>query len=59
MSSGDWDIEKIITHEFPIDDISQAIETALTVSAAFFVMYALQAFIYDGLHTVFRYIFLF
>ena len=38
MSSGDWDIEKIITHEFPIDDISQAIETAADTDRAFNVV---------------------
>lgn len=38
MSSGDWDIEKIITQEFPIDDISQAIETAANTNRAFNVV---------------------
>ena len=38
MSSGKWDIEKIITHEFPIDDISKAIETAADTDNAFNVI---------------------
>ncbi|MBQ8960692.1 MAG: hypothetical protein IJ071_05690 [Ruminococcus sp.] len=33
-----WDIEKIITHEFPIDDISKAIETAADTDNAFNVI---------------------
>ena len=28
MKSGKWDIEKIITHEFPLDEIETAIKTA-------------------------------
>ena len=38
MSSGKWDIEKIITHEFPIDDISKGIETAADTDHAFNVI---------------------
>ena len=38
MSIGDWDIEKIITQEFSIDDISQAIETAADTNRAFNVV---------------------
>lgn len=28
MESGRWDLEKMITHEFPLDEINQAIQTA-------------------------------
>ncbi|MGI6008054.1 MAG: zinc-dependent alcohol dehydrogenase [Ruminococcus sp.] len=28
MASGRWDLEKIITHEFPLDEINEAIRTA-------------------------------
>ena len=38
MSSGKWDIEKIITHEFAIDNISMAIETAADTENAFNVV---------------------
>ncbi|MBR6337806.1 MAG: zinc-binding dehydrogenase [Ruminococcus sp.] len=38
MSSGRWDIERIITYEFPIDDISRAIETAADADNAFSVV---------------------
>lgn len=38
MESGVWDIESIITHEFPLDDISEAIETASQSGSAFNVV---------------------
>ena len=28
MKSGRWDIESLITHEFPLDRIGEALETA-------------------------------
>lgn len=34
MKSGKWDIERIITHEFPLDDLSKAIEQATDVNNA-------------------------
>lgn len=38
MESGRWDIESIITHEFSLDDISKAIETASQSDTAFNVV---------------------
>lgn len=38
MESGTWDIESIITHEFSLDDISKAIETASQSDTAFNVV---------------------
>ena len=38
MSSGKWDIESIITHEFSVDEISEAIEKAGDSSSAFNVI---------------------
>lgn len=38
MESGTWDIESIITHEFSLDDISEAIETASQSDTAFNVV---------------------
>ncbi len=38
MESKRWDIESIITHEFPLDDISKAIETASETDRAFNVI---------------------
>lgn len=38
MESGAWDIESIITHEFMLDDISKAIETAAQKDKAFNVV---------------------
>ncbi len=38
MESGAWDIESIITHEFSLDDISKAIETASKSDQAFNVV---------------------
>lgn len=38
MESGKWDIESIITHEFSLDDISKAIETAGQRDRAFNVI---------------------
>lgn len=38
MESGAWDIESIITHEFSLDDISEAIETASQSDRAFNVV---------------------
>lgn len=38
MESGIWDIESIITHEFSLDDISMAIETASQSDKAFNVV---------------------
>lgn len=34
MKSGKWDIEKLITHEFPLDDLAKAIEQASDVDNA-------------------------
>lgn len=34
MKSGRWDIEKLITHEFPLDDLAKAIEQASDVDNA-------------------------
>ena len=34
MKSGKWDIEKLITHEFPLDNIEQAIQTAGNTNTA-------------------------
>lgn len=34
MKSGQWDIEKLITHEFKLDDLSEAIEQAADVDHA-------------------------
>lgn len=38
MESGAWDIESIITHEFSLDDLSKAIETASQSDRAFNVV---------------------
>jgi threonine dehydrogenase-like Zn-dependent dehydrogenase len=38
MSSGEWNIERIITHEFPIEQITKAIETAADTNNAFNVI---------------------
>lgn len=38
MKSGRWDIEKLITHEFKLDDLSAAIEQATDVEHALNVM---------------------
>ncbi len=38
MKSGQWDIEKLITHEFKLDDLSEAIEQAADVDHALNVM---------------------
>lgn len=38
MESGKWDIESIITHQFALDDISEAIETAAMSDKAFNVV---------------------
>lgn len=35
MSSGKWDLESIITQEFPLEQISEAIQTAADPSSAF------------------------
>ena len=34
MKSGKWDIEKLITHEYPLDDLATAIEKASDVENA-------------------------
>lgn len=34
MQSGKWDIEKLITHEFPLEEIEKAIQTASNTSIA-------------------------
>lgn len=34
MKSGKWDIEKLITHEYPLDDLATAIEKASDVEKA-------------------------
>lgn len=34
MKSGNWDIEKLITHEYPLDDLATAIEKASDVENA-------------------------
>nr|MDD6335818.1 hypothetical protein [bacterium] len=31
MACGDWDLESIITHEFPLEDLEAAIRTAADV----------------------------
>lgn len=38
MKSGKWDIEKLITHEYPLDDLATAIEKAADVENALNVM---------------------
>lgn len=38
MESGRWDLEKMITHEFPLDEINQAIQTASDTEHAFNVI---------------------
>lgn len=38
MTDGRWDLEKLITHEFPIDRISEAIEMAADTDKALNVM---------------------
>lgn len=38
MQSGNWDIEKIITHEFMLDDITQALKTAADSNKSFNVI---------------------
>ncbi len=34
MKSGKWDIEKMITHEFPLEEIEKAIQTASNTAIA-------------------------
>lgn len=34
MKSGKWDIEKLITHEFPLEEIEKAIQTASNTEIA-------------------------
>ena len=34
MASGRWDLESIITHEFALDELEQAIRTAADVDHA-------------------------
>ncbi len=38
MTSGKWELEAIITHEFPLEQIAQAIQTAADPNRAFHVM---------------------
>lgn len=35
MASGKWDLETIITQEFPLEQISEAIQTAANPDRAF------------------------
>ena len=34
MASGKWELERIITHEFPLNELEQAIRTASDVDHA-------------------------
>jgi len=34
MESGKWDLESVITHEFSLDEISEAIQTAADADRA-------------------------
>ena len=44
MASGRWDLESMITHEFPIDDLAKAIETAADASKALNVTIRFSSF---------------
>ncbi len=43
MASGKWDLERIITHEFPLDELEQAIRTAGDVEHAGNVVVKMKA----------------
>ena len=42
MASGKWDLERIITHEFPLNELEQAIRTAGDVDHAGNVVIIMQ-----------------